>query len=195
MLWRWANRNDCLLNNRFAISRHSFVWSADLFCLEPSLHHHCTITAPSLHQVLQNIQGTQGQTATVGRWHETSGLRLWRPIVWAGNKTAPPAGIPDVAVGVLLPTLHSTLDLPLQWAAKACFQYVNQNTTLLAGDSIPPCMNFSMSERCGHAGFQLVPLFAATEGNPGIVLTSACPVLNLNSAISTFCTPIIYHCT
>ena len=31
------------------ISRHIFVWRADLFCLEPSLHHHCTITAPSLH--------------------------------------------------------------------------------------------------------------------------------------------------
>ena len=55
-------------------------------------------------------------------------------IRYSNGRFIAPLSSSFVSVGVLLPTLHSTL----RRVAEACFQYVNQNTTLLAGDSIPP---------------------------------------------------------
>ena len=51
------------------ISRHVFVWRADLFCPEPSLHHHCPINVEDFESLLSDSQVHHHRTITAPSRH------------------------------------------------------------------------------------------------------------------------------
>ena len=89
----------------------------------------------SMPWLVQNVQGTVGTVATVGRWDEKSGLILSSTIKWAGDRTAAPAGSRGVNLAVMMTGANDKVGKELRWIAEAAFRHVNQNTTLFTGNS------------------------------------------------------------
>ena len=76
----------------------------------------------------------------VGQWQPGTPNKLSvnvSKVRFSTGRFIAPLGASFVTVGVLLPSLHSTLRRVTEYA----FQHVNQNTTLLTGNTIPPIPN------------------------------------------------------